>query len=182
MPWHEAVGKEGYDVLLTMVKTGTVESRPHSKLAPGHGIPYPQNLEVRYTREKDTHTKGTDNYTTHRGHRASLRILRDTLAGQEVEHDTGSGGTTILGHLGFCLIERIWAWWIPASRDDSGGTTLGRGDPRPCCRGSHQEGPQRLGPEQKGVAQHHKSIESEREHEGLQVRVGFARLHHRGRC
>ena len=64
MPWHEAVGKEGYDVLLTMVKTGTVESRPHSKLAPGHGIPYPQNLEVRYTREKDTHTKGTENYTT----------------------------------------------------------------------------------------------------------------------
>ena len=47
-----------------IMEAGTVESRPHSKLAPGHGIPYPQNLEVRYTREKDTHTKGTENYTT----------------------------------------------------------------------------------------------------------------------
>ena len=47
-----------------MVTTGTVESRPHSKLAPGHGIPYPQNLEVRYIREKETHTNGTDDYTT----------------------------------------------------------------------------------------------------------------------
>lgn len=64
LPWHEAEGKEGYDVLLAMVTSGTIESRRHEKLPADSPIPWPKNLQVRYIRVQDIKTKGTEESTT----------------------------------------------------------------------------------------------------------------------
>lgn len=52
MSFHQAAGKDGRETILEMIQNGSMTSRPNRKLSADTKIPWPENLEVAYTREE----------------------------------------------------------------------------------------------------------------------------------
>ena len=80
--FKEAADRDGEEVVLEMIEAGTIPSRKNPKLPPSSKVPYPKNMQVKYSVEKEvTHKRTRDETQLHEHHDPDAEAHEEFLKG-----------------------------------------------------------------------------------------------------